>query len=153
MLKYLEHGSRTTFDQKIIGGLFEEYASDSDEEDKINRVMDTEEEKKEFFSISLPPDPELRKKQFNKNIDLCTTPQDFEPLRNLYKNSHNISSIACLSHSNTPNNKTLTSTHGKLKSKRTLKNINSPLAELTEKKISTFMKKHTQNYSNDSKKF
>ena len=92
-LKYFQHENRTTFDQNIIGGLFEEYASDSDEEDKINRVMDTEEEKKEFYSLYLLLDPELRKNQFNKSKKSAVEKLDFQPLRNLYNNHNSITSI------------------------------------------------------------
>lgn len=83
MLQYLRHGNRTTFDLKIIQGLFEEYVSDSDEEIKVKRAMDTEEERQEFYSLALPPAPEPRKKQFNSKLgagDLF----DLTSLRNLY---------------------------------------------------------------------
>lgn len=66
MLKNLQYGNRTNIDQKIIQGLFEEYVTDSDEEDKANRVMNTEEEQKEFYSLSIPDPPSKKSKEFNK---------------------------------------------------------------------------------------
>lgn len=153
MLQYLQHGNKTGFDQKIIGGLFEEYASDSEEDDKKNRVMDTEEEKKEFFSLSLPPEPEPRKKQFNKNIHSELTPQnqDIEPLKNLYRNNNNISSIGMSQNnlSRTPKSKSKHELH----SKHTFKNKESPFNQLLEKKKLKFKKKGTINYPTNSQNF
>jgi hypothetical protein len=93
MIKYLQHGNKTAFDQKIIGGLFEEYCSDSEEEENANKVMDTEEERKEFYSLALHPDPEPpRKKQFNKGKPGAVQ-VDFSALKNLYNNENSITSI------------------------------------------------------------
>ena len=87
MLRKLEYENRSNIDQKIIQGLFEEYVSDSDEEDKVHRVMNTEEEQKEFYSLALP-EPVKRKKQFNKSKkdDLF----DLTSLRNLYHKEDNL---------------------------------------------------------------
>jgi hypothetical protein len=94
MIQYLQHGDRTTFDQKIIGGLFEEYCSDSEEEGNANKVMDTEEEQKEFYSLALPPDYDPpRKSQFNKAIDPDSNIAGFAALKNLYENKDGIAVI------------------------------------------------------------
>jgi hypothetical protein len=94
MIQYLQHGDRTTFDQKIIGGLFEEYCSDSEEEGNANKVMDTEEEQKEFYSLALPPDYDpARKSQFNKGIDPDSNIAGFAALKNLYENKEGIAVI------------------------------------------------------------
>jgi hypothetical protein len=94
MIQYLQHGDRTTFDQKIIGGLFEEYCSDSEEEGNANKVMDTEEEQKEFYSLALPPDYDPpRKSQFNKGVDPDPKIAGFAALKHLYENKEGIAVI------------------------------------------------------------
>ncbi|CAI2381768.1 unnamed protein product [Moneuplotes crassus] len=82
MLQNLEYGNRSNFDQKILMGLFEEYASNSDEEENVNRVMNSDEERKEFYSLSINPE---RKKQFNSNKD-NDDQYDLSNLKNLYNN-------------------------------------------------------------------
>lgn len=57
MLQYLKHGNRSNFDLKIIQGLFEEYCSDSNEEENIGKVMNSEEEYNEFYSLARPDMP------------------------------------------------------------------------------------------------
>ena len=142
MLKYLQHANRTTFDQKIIRGLFEEYCSDSEEEDQINKVMDTEEERKEFYSLSLAPDVQPRKREFNKGKTTIGSIRklDFEPLRNLYNNQDSISRIGMTAQANAYSPKNSNHPSGrtnktKVKSKRTMINKSSPLSQLTEKKV------------------
>ena len=54
MLQYLKHGNRSAFDLKIIQGLFEEYCSDSNEEENNVRILNTEEEYNEFYSLARP---------------------------------------------------------------------------------------------------
>ena len=143
MLKYLRHGNRTTFDKKIIQGLFEEYVSDSDEEVQENRVMDTEEEYKEFYSLALPlaadgrrasemrpptemrSPSELRRKQFNTRI-IGDKVIDISSLKKLYEKEDGIASIG---NSKTPSvNNSSTSPTKKLLSKKSMRNtIDSPL--------------------------
>ena len=57
MLQYLKHGNRSNFDLKIIQGLFEEYCSDSNEEENVGKVMNSEEEYNEFYSLARPDMP------------------------------------------------------------------------------------------------
>lgn len=83
MLQNLENGNRSNFDQKILLGLFEEYTSDSDEGEKANRSMNTEEEKKEFYSVSSPPPSRTR--QFNEKKEKDEE-YDISNLKNLYTN-------------------------------------------------------------------
>ena len=148
MLKYLQHTSRTAFDQKIIAGLFDEYKSDSDEEEKVNKVMDTEEERKEFYSLSLPPD-EPRKRQFNRGKGAAEK-LDFTALRNLYNNKDGLTSIGIHSPKGRPpiGKSTTSMTNKKLKTKRTLMNSASPLDALSNK--SPVRKKKTKNYRDKS---
>ena len=125
MLLNLEHGNRSNFDQKILMGLFEEYTSDSDEGDKANRVMDTEEERKEFYSISLPPPS--RTKQFNKN-KTKSGKYDLKSLKNLYKNE----SMVYIGQKapQLPQKKSFTEIKKNLKSYKTTNN--SILSDITE---------------------
>lgn len=92
MLRYLQNSNLTTFDMKIIQGLFEEYKSDSDEEEKQNRALDTEEYKKEFYSLALEPHEEPRRRGFNAKLragDLF----DLSSLRNLYEQQDGLISM------------------------------------------------------------
>lgn len=90
MLKYLQHGNRTAFDLKIIQGIFEEYCSDSDDEGKAKRAMNTEEEHEEFYSLKIDIDKNYkngRGKQGKGNEF------DLDGLRNLYAKDDGIVSI------------------------------------------------------------
>mmetsp|Transcript_33742 Transcript_33742/g.38853 ORF Transcript_33742/g.38853 Transcript_33742/m.38853 type:complete len:121 (-) Transcript_33742:595-957(-) len=89
MLQYLKHGNRSTFDLKIIQGLFEEYVSDSEEEDNINRALNTEEEFKEFYSFVPPPPDDPKRIARGSIVDKF----DLTSLRNLYKKEDGIISI------------------------------------------------------------
>jgi hypothetical protein len=130
MLKYLQHGNRTSFDLKIIQGLFEEYVSDSDEEIKVNRAMDTEEERKEFYSLALPVHDEVKK----KNPMEITKPGmnnmfDLSSLHKLYNNDEGLVSIGRASASNTPS-----PAKKRYATKKSMRQSNtSPLTELTSK--------------------
>jgi hypothetical protein len=151
MIQYLQHGDRTTFDQKIIGGLFEEYCSDSEEEDNANRVMDTEEEQKEFYSLALPPDYNPpRKSQFNKGVDLDPNVAGFAALKHLYENKEGIAVIG-MGPQYIPKGDTSSRTNKK--SKRN-KNKGAMMSQLSTKRP-PYKKKMTSNYqkSNSTNNF
>mmetsp|Transcript_27842 Transcript_27842/g.27715 ORF Transcript_27842/g.27715 Transcript_27842/m.27715 type:complete len:597 (-) Transcript_27842:87-1877(-) len=152
MLKYLQHGNRTAFDQKIIGGLFEEYASDSEEEEMENRVMDTEEEKKEFYSLALQDEPQTRRGQFNKGVKSGDV--DFQPLKNLY---NSVNSITALGYSSPkkPDKSSFkkkggTKSFHRAKTKKVFSD-GTPLNQLSSRKKNSSRKRHKDVVSSKSR--
>ena len=125
MFANLKHANRTSFDQKILQGLFEEYKSDSEEEERENRVMNTQEMHEEFYSLSMPPPPQKRGREFNKRIDKDDV-FDLSSLRNLYKKEDGLIYIG-------PRSQTTASPTLATKSFKKMKTANvksSPIAEV-----------------------
>jgi len=142
MLKYFQHGNRTTFDLKIMQGLFEEYVSDSDEEGKENRVMNTEEKIHEFYSLALPKEDEpKRKDQFNSKPGVDNM-LDLSGLRSLYNNGEGLASIGPRSISN------IIQTHSEqyITKKSMKKSVASPLTEMYNTKAKKKEKKSKEGW-------
>jgi len=145
MLQYLKNSNRSTFDLKIIQGLFEEYVSDSDEEVKKNAGMNTEEIQQEFYSLAAPPidkpTTNSRKKQFNSKYKAANM-FDMTSLRQLYKNDEGLVSLGPRSISNMSSiSKAKKMSSSRSKSKKASKQL--PFSEILEKRPTTRIKNNT----------
>lgn len=138
MINYLQHSNRNEFDQKIIQGLFKEYVSDSEDEDKAGRALNTEEEHEEFYSLQYGPG----KRNSKAGVDLTG-------LKNLYSMKDGLVSLGTSGPINPDlhksNSLSTQSKKRKVNKSNTLKKHDTGWTSLmSDKKSSSMKKKMTQ---------
>ena len=142
MIKYLQNGNRTTFDLKIIQGLFKEYVSDSDDEVKAERALNTEEEYQEFYSLKIGLNDDKGKRGKNRRGT------NYTGLKELYSKNNGLVSLGQTS---PPPQKACRSQMSryplkKLSKSKSIKRKDTGILSLTDTKTTDLKKTHNKVY-------